>query len=252
MKDSVMSSQDEPPTNENEKCSSDDFTPLAIQELIRRQHAVSCISTAEAVLDKVSNAANCIICKSDYILLGEQLKHDSQLAFMGSEETSVDIFTWNQWKSRALSYFIDKKTIRSVSGASLIFSGSKNQWVQVFEQLNISDGNRTDNLLEMVILSHPFFLFKQELLLLGCITSRWNSLVEYLMSVSYDSLPVSNQYHLLCNFVFGRSLNFPHKEDSMNSKECGILDHLTGLIGGQLHLLWKISPILVAVSIPSW
>ncbi|GLT41298.1 hypothetical protein SLA2020_153730 [Shorea laevis] len=241
MKDSIMSSQDEPPTNENEKCSGDDFTPLAIQELIRRQHAVSCISTTEAVLDTVSNAANCSICKSDFILLGEQLKHDSQLAFMGSEETSIDIFTWNQWKSRALSYFIDKKTIRLVSGASLIFSGSKNQWVQVFQQLNISDGNRTDNLLEMV-----------ELLLLGCIASRWNSLVEYLMSVSYDSLPVSNQYYLLCNFVFGRSLNFPQKEDSMNSKECGILDHLTGLIGGQLHLLWKISPILVAVSIPSW
>ncbi|GKV01763.1 hypothetical protein SLEP1_g14295 [Rubroshorea leprosula] len=83
MKDSVISYQDQPPTNENEKCSSDDFTPLAIQELIRRQHAMSCISTAEAVLDKVSNAANCSICKSDYVLLGEQLKHDNQLAFMG-------------------------------------------------------------------------------------------------------------------------------------------------------------------------
>lgn len=83
VKDSIVSSRDEPPTNENEKCSSNDFTPLAIQELIRRQHVVSCISTTEAVLDKVSNAANCSICKSDYILLEEQLKHDSQLAFVG-------------------------------------------------------------------------------------------------------------------------------------------------------------------------
>lgn len=153
----------------------------------------------------------------------------------------VDIFAWNNWKSRALSYLLDKKTIRLVSGASLLFSGSEKQWVQVIGRLNISDRNSNGNILEAI-----------ELLLLGCVSSRWQSLVEYVMSISYDSIPISKHYHLLCSLVLGGNFNFYHRADNMNAKGCGILDYLAGIMGGQLHLLWKLSPILVAAAIPPW
>lgn len=230
----TMSTQDVASKKLIEKCSA--FTPIALQKLSKRMHAVSCISVAESVLDKVSTSCSTLT-KCDHIL-AEQLKHDS---FIGTEEVSVDIFAWSNWKSRALSYLLDKKTIRLVSGASLLFSGPEKQWVQVFGRLNISDRNSDDNLLEAV-----------ELLLLGRVTSRWQTLVEFLVSVSYDSVPISKQYHLLCTLGLGGSLNFYHGEDNMDAKGCGILDYMTDIMGGQLHLLWKISPILVAASVPPW
>nr|POE76457.1 hypothetical protein CFP56_56210 [Quercus suber] len=38
----------------------------------------------------------------------------------------------------------------------------------------------------------------------------------------------------------------------MISKESSILEYLTGVLGGQLHQLWKLSPALAAAAIPSW
>lgn len=61
--------------------------------------------------------------------------------------------TWNRWKSKNLSYFLDKRTIRLVSGASMIFSAPKIQWVQIFERLNlnISAGSSDDGLCETIV-----------------------------------------------------------------------------------------------------
>lgn len=39
---------------------------------------------------------------------------------------------------KTLTYLLDKQTIRLVSGASMIFSAPKIQWIQVFEQLDTS------------------------------------------------------------------------------------------------------------------
>ncbi|KAH7577716.1 hypothetical protein JRO89_XS01G0288900 [Xanthoceras sorbifolium] len=90
------------------------------------------------------------------------------------------------------------------------------------------------------------------------------------MSVSYDSLNISKQYHELCK---GKSQCFDAKEEIINLKHhwllalypihnsfaCGknsfqescILEYLTGFLSGQLHQLWKLSPALIAVAIPS-
>ncbi|XWS76204.1 hypothetical protein CRYUN_Cryun01aG0155500 [Craigia yunnanensis] len=158
-----------------------------------------------------------------------------------SADALVDVATWNPWKSRALSYFLDKRTIRLVSGASLIFSGTNAQWRKVFGQLSFSEKSSNNDSHETI-----------ELLLLGCISSRWNCVTEHLMSVSYDSVTISKQYHVLANSVFGISQSFHQTEEIIKSMEGGILDYLMGLLGGQLNLLWKSSPALTAVSLPSW
>ncbi|KAK6239022.1 hypothetical protein QUC31_004491 [Theobroma cacao] len=236
------SSLDVTPTMETEDSGSDNFTKLAVQELFRRQSAVSCISTIEEGVNILSNAVRqSSWTESDCSLFREKMKHESLPALLQSADASVAVFTWNQWKSRALSYFLDKRTIRLVSGASLIFSGTKVQWGKVFGQLNFSEKDSNCDIHEAI-----------ELLLLGCIASRWNYIIEHLTSVSYDSVTISKQYHMLANSDFGKSQTFNQKEDIMKSKEAGILDFLMGLLGGQVHLLWKSSPALTAISLPSW
>ncbi|XP_021281321.1 uncharacterized protein LOC110414452 isoform X2 [Herrania umbratica] len=240
--DLITSSLDVTPTVETEDSGSDNFTKLAVQELFRRQSSVSCISTIEEGLDILSKAVRqSSWTESDCSLFREKMKHESLPALLQSADASVAVFTWNQWKSRALSYFLDKRTIRLVSGASLIFSGTEVQWGKVFGQLNFSEKDSNCDIHEAI-----------ELLLLGCIASRWNYIIEHLTSVSYDSVTISKQCHMLANSDFGKSQSFHQKEDIMKSKEAGILDFLMGLLGGQVHLLWKSSAALAAISLPSW
>ncbi|XVE77968.1 hypothetical protein DITRI_Ditri13aG0106900 [Diplodiscus trichospermus] len=240
--DSVISSATVTSTVETEKSGGDNFTKLTIQELFRRQSSVSCISSIEEGVDILSNAVrHSSWTESDCRLFIEQMNHENLPASVRSADALVDVVTWNRWKSRALSYFLDKRTLRLVSGASLIFSGTKAQWGKVFGQLNFSEKSGNNDLHEAI-----------ELLLLGCIASRWNCVIEHLMSVSYDSVTISKQYHVLANLVFGTYQSLHQDEDIMKSKEGVILDFLMELLGDQLHLLWKSSPSLAAVSLPSW
>uniref|UniRef100_A0A2P2IK78 Uncharacterized protein LOC8266480 isoform X2 n=1 Tax=Rhizophora mucronata TaxID=61149 RepID=A0A2P2IK78_RHIMU len=119
----------------------------------------------------------------------------------------VDFVTWDHWKLESLSYFFDKRTVRLVSGASLIFSAPKIQWVQMFEHLNMSAKCKDDNLLATI-----------ELLLLGCIASKWNRIIEHFMSVSYESSTISKLHHDVCNLLPGESQSFCSKEEPTNSK----------------------------------
>ncbi|XP_035550592.1 uncharacterized protein LOC109010736 [Juglans regia] len=229
MKDLVLSSPDIAPIK--------DFTKYAVQEILKRRCAVSCISTVETGLDILSNAIR-RRSLSDNNLLNERLSEEKAPM---NVELLLDLITWNHWKSRNLSYFIDKRTLRLVSGASLIFCGPKDQWMKVFQGLNIS-AERSDNDFSETI----------ELLLLGCIASRWNCLIEHFMSVSYFSLTISEQYHQVCRLVMGRSQTLNTREQTTNSKESGILEYLTGQLGSQQHQLWKLSPALAAAAIPTW
>lgn len=70
-----------------------------------------------------------------------------------SADALVDVVTWNSWKSRALSYFLDKRTIRMVSGASLIFSEANGQWQKVFGQLHISEKSNQNDLHQAIVSS---------------------------------------------------------------------------------------------------
>ncbi|KAK6164420.1 hypothetical protein DH2020_001284 [Rehmannia glutinosa] len=122
-----------------------------------------------------------------------------------AEELPVESIVWSRWRSRSLSYMLDKRTIRLISGANLICSAPEDQRAQMFERLNISD--EADDLCEAI-----------ELLLLGCIADRWGGLIEHLMSVSYESLTISRLYHEVFNLQLGKSLNLFLKEGLINPK----------------------------------
>ncbi|KAI3984689.1 hypothetical protein MKX01_039306 [Papaver californicum] len=82
-----------------------------------------------------------------------------------SKEQLAEFELWNKWRSRSLSYLLDKRTIKLVSGAKLIFSAPKFQWSQLFARLNTANG---DYLLDII-----------ELCLLGYISSSWSPLIEF-------------------------------------------------------------------------
>ncbi|CDP03786.1 unnamed protein product [Coffea canephora] len=181
------------------------FTKSAVQGLGRRQLEVSCISAAETGLDALSN----MITKSNMI-------HDHGTT---TEERPVEPAVWSQWKLRSLSYLLNKRTIRLVSGAALLFSAPKQQWIQ-------------------------------ELLLLGSIAHKWSSLVEKFMSSSYECLTIFKLFQEVQNFLSGRLQNLCCEENIL-TEEQGALEYLEGLLGNQFHHFWKMSPVLLAMAIPS-
>ncbi|KAL9436158.1 hypothetical protein AB3S75_022253 [Citrus x aurantiifolia] len=239
MRDSTMPSSEIAPTMEIDISTAEDFAHLAVQGFLKRQSAVSCISTVKSGLNILSSAIKRDSwTSSDNSLVEVHLRQDRSLALTGNVGTLVDFVTWSCWKSKNLLYFLDMRTIRLVSGASMIFSAPKFQWVQVLERLHISAEGSDDKLSEII-----------ELLLLGCIASRWSCLIEHFTSISYNPLSISQQYQKL----WERGLqNFYAKEEMMSSKESCILEYLAGILSGRLHQLWKLSPVLVAVAIPSW
>ncbi|XP_012085248.1 uncharacterized protein LOC105644489 isoform X2 [Jatropha curcas] len=230
-------------TLEDAALAKDDLTKFTLQELFKRQSAVSCISTVGRSLDILSNSIRCSSLNySDGSLSEEQLKQGQAQALVGNVDQVSGYMTWNHWKSSNVSYLLQKRTIRLVSGASLIFSAPKACWVQFFERLNTSAKcNTDDDLCDSI-----------ELMLLGLIAAKWNCLIEYFMSISYDSFTISKLFHEVCNLLPGRSQDFHLKEGTIDSKENGILDYLARLLDGRLHHLWKLSPVLVAVAIPFW
>ncbi|XP_077229882.1 fanconi anemia group F protein (FANCF) isoform X2 [Tasmannia lanceolata] len=211
----------------------DPKSPLTISNMKTKEH------TVEIGLDVLSE----IVTREKGVgsgnsLSGEQSCNDISLVRADKFKGYV---LWNKWRSSNLSYLLDKRTIRLVSGANLIFSAPKVQWLQVFEPLKVSTEAHNDNLLEII-----------ELSLLGILSSRWSCVIEHLMSVSHDPIPIYKQYYDVHNLLEGKS-HPPHsKEKTMDSKDNDILEYLTMLLGTQLHQLWSLAPVLVAAAIPLW
>ncbi|KAL0435554.1 UNVERIFIED_CONTAM: hypothetical protein Sradi_0263300 [Sesamum radiatum] len=223
MEGSKVSSPSAVPSGKQDNVVDCDFSVSAIQQLGRRQLAVSCCSALETGLENMWRT----IGQSMHAELGsisnsELIEHS---ACSIAEELPVEAIVWNRWRSRSLSYMLDNRTIRLVSGASLIFAAPEGQWTKIFGQLNILSDS--DDLCETI-----------ELLLLGCIADRWSPLIEHLMSVSYESVTLSRLYHEVFNLSLGKSLHLFLK---------GAL-----LIASQLKRLWELPPVLAAVAIPSW
>lgn len=75
MEDSTVSVRRTVPSKNVENCSDGDFTTFTIQELMKRQLAVSCISSVEKGLDILSKAIRqSSLSELDDGLLEEQLK----------------------------------------------------------------------------------------------------------------------------------------------------------------------------------
>jgi hypothetical protein len=67
-----------------------------------------------------------------------------------------ELLGWKEWRSRCLSYILNRRTIKILSGADLIFSAPKEQWMEVFERLIVSS---EDNFLEVMVSSSIIRLF---------------------------------------------------------------------------------------------
>ncbi|KAL1539634.1 hypothetical protein AAHA92_24091 [Salvia divinorum] len=121
-----------------------DFSVTTIQKLGIRQSAVSCSIVAEAGLEN--------IWKTLRTKMHDELRSTSKSEPLKQptigEELPLESDYWNRWRARSLSYMLDKRTIRILSGASLIFSAPEGQWTQVLERLNLPAQN--DDISEMI------------------------------------------------------------------------------------------------------
>ncbi|PHT30271.1 hypothetical protein CQW23_30141 [Capsicum baccatum] len=124
------------------------FSLFTAQALERRQKSVSLISSAETGLDILSSGLRDLYVREDDDALTQKMKSFLVNA-PRTEERRIGSAVWNSWKSRSLSYLLDKRTIRLVSGASLLFSAPKSQWIQVFQRMDISS-QLEDSLCEIV------------------------------------------------------------------------------------------------------
>ena len=62
-----------------------------------------------------------------------------------------EFLIWKQWRAKCLSYLLDERTIRILSGASLIFKAPKEQWMKVFEPLNFFEESCQNGLVEIMV-----------------------------------------------------------------------------------------------------
>nr|XP_033515619.1 uncharacterized protein LOC104110292 isoform X2 [Nicotiana tomentosiformis] len=235
--ESINPSPNSFPSGQSEDSISCAFSLFTAQALERRQLTVSLISSAETGLDVLSSGLRDLYEREDDNALDVKVKHTTN--FM-TEEKPIGSVVWNSWKSRNLSYLLDKRTIRLVSGASLLFSAPKSQWIQVFQRINLSSQTE-DSLCEIV-----------ELLLLGCVGDRWSSLIDRLMLSSYEFVNNSRLYNEVHNLVLRDCRNICCREDIENSKGKGIIEYLEVFLHNRLYLLGELSPILAAFAIPSW
>ncbi|XP_010326638.1 uncharacterized protein [Solanum lycopersicum] len=209
-----------------------EFSLFTAQALETRQLSVSLISAAETGLNILSSGLRDLYVREDGNALDVKMMQTTN--FM-TEERPIDSAVWNSWKSRSLSYFLDKRTIRLVSGASLLFSAPKSQWIQVFQRMDISS-QLEESLCEIV-----------ELGLLACVVDRWTFLIDRLMLTSYEFVTTSRLYNEVHNLVQRGC-----REETINSKEKGIIEYLEVFLHNRLYLLWELSPVLAAFAIPSW
>lgn len=226
-------------SNATEKRTKQNGTSSCIQELLKRQSAILCVLSAEkslAVISKAVGSSQLTWC--DQSIDMEHPMHDTASR---NKDQLDEVTIWYHWKTRSLTYFIDKRTIRLVSGASMMFAASPIQWLQVFERMDMSEGRNFGSLSDKI-----------ELLLLGCVTRRWSLVIKHLQSVNWDSFTSSQRFSEVCNLLSGRPQNLILKESMEHSKEGSILDYLMKLLDGEVHLLWMVPPALLAVAVPSW
>ncbi|TMW96919.1 hypothetical protein EJD97_006553 [Solanum chilense] len=228
--ESLNSLQNSSPSEQADDSIRCEFSLFTAQVLETRQLSVSLISAAETGLNTLSSGLRDLYVRED----GNALDVMQTTKFM-TEERPIGSAIWNSWKSRSLSYLLDKRTIRLVSGASLLFSAPKSQWIQVFQRMDISS-QLEESLCEIV-----------ELALLACVVDRWTFLIDRLMLTSYEFVTTSRLYNEVHNLVQRGC-----REETINSKEKGIIEYLEVFLHNRLYLLWELSPVLAAFAIPSW
>ncbi|KAJ1281591.1 hypothetical protein BS78_04G317400 [Paspalum vaginatum] len=149
-----------------------------------------------------------------------------------------EFFMWKQWRANCLSYLLDERTIRILSGATLIFKAPKEQWMKVFEPLKSVAESSQSGLVEIM-----------ELCLLGLIARRWNPLIEGFISHTFCSVPVSKQYGDLRQCLQGTS-HGKFQDELLHLEEKDILDYARHLLQSKPSILWLLPPVLTAAAMP--
>ncbi|AQK55493.1 uncharacterized protein [Zea mays] len=149
-----------------------------------------------------------------------------------------EFLMWKQWRAKCLSYLLDQRTIRVLSGASLIFKAPKEQWMKVFEPLKSIEETCHSGLVETM-----------ELCLLGSITRRWNTLIEGFMSHTFCSIPISKK-HADLHQCLHRTFQDKFQDEYLNLEEKDILDYARQTLERKPSVLWLLPPVLTAAAIP--
>ncbi|XP_020573316.1 uncharacterized protein LOC110019815 [Phalaenopsis equestris] len=153
-----------------------DTSFFVIREILSRQAVMSHMS----LIEKGINGLSEIVAGNK--IGSENTKFEWKSANGASsdgDQILMELNQFNQWRSRCVSYLLDKRTTKLLSGAELIFQAPKDQWSRIFEGLMFSTDPYYDNVIEIM-----------ELLLLGLISSKWNSLIQKLISLPCDFLPI--------------------------------------------------------------
>ncbi|XP_042416826.1 uncharacterized protein LOC122005736 isoform X3 [Zingiber officinale] len=221
--------------SEAKECNFADPSCFLIHEILKRQTLISCTSSVENCL----NSFLMLVLK-ECLVSHRKISLEGRSSATNSPENMPEFFHWSQWRMRCLLYLTDKRTIKILSGAKLIFSAPKVQWIKVLDQLKFSSDVEDGHLLEIV-----------EISLLGFISCKWIDLIKKFVSHSCDYLPISEQYSLLHRVVEENSKStHPHIE-SLSSMEKDIIEYVAALVDSQHHKLWQLPHVLVA-AVPLW
>ncbi|XP_047082986.1 uncharacterized protein LOC124693553 [Lolium rigidum] len=204
---------------------------VLVSELLERLDSASCISLAEGVLGRLLNSAK----RNSFDDAGNTLCAPASLI----KSQLVDEFLmWKKWRGRCLSYLLDERTIRIVSGSNFIFSAPKEQWIRVFEPLRASVDSSQSGFVEVM-----------EICLLGLVSRRWDPLIQSFVSHTYSSVPISKQYSDLHQLLQG-----PYQDECSDKilglKENDILEYARQSLESKPHILWLLPPVLTAAAIP--
>ncbi|KQK01318.1 uncharacterized protein LOC100826137 isoform X2 [Brachypodium distachyon] len=206
---------------------------ILVKELLERLDSALCISLADRGLSTLQNGGK----KNSF---GDAGSMSCALAIPKKSQMIDKLLLWKQWRGQCLSYLLDERTIRIVSGSSFIFSAPKEQWMKVFEPLKGSVDSCQSGLTEVM-----------ELCLLGLVSRRWDPLIGSFMSHTFNSLPISKQYTDLHQLLPGISQD-EYQDRLLSSKEKDILEYAWQSIESKPHLLWLLPPVLTAAAIPPW
>ncbi|KAG0453167.1 hypothetical protein HPP92_025831 [Vanilla planifolia] len=210
-----------------------DNSLFIMQEILSRQAVMSCMCSFRKSINNLSEIiiGNCMV-KSESMQL-ESKSDNGVTAFV--DQSLNYLYQFRHWRTKCISYLLDNRTLKLLSGSDLILSAPNEQWVRVFEELKLSTNLGCDNMLEIV-----------EILLLGLISSKWNYLIQLILSISCDFLSTAKKLSDLQELLEGNTL------DMQINKEKEMLDYLTQLLKFQPQKLWELPSILVAAAIPSW
>ncbi|CAN6486126.1 unnamed protein product [Victoria cruziana] len=220
-----------------DKTSFSGFSEILLQEFVKKQRALSCLSS----LEKNFNTLSEIITKSagggSIRSIWQEEGCDSINKKIG-EIIAPDL--WSRWSTGCLTYLLNERTLKLISGVSLIFHCPKSQWMEALESIKVLVADQNGDQLEII-----------ELCLLGLMSRTWKELVEQFTSSSFEVLSVSEMYHNMHNLLLNSHSLYRVKQ-AIDSKESDIVEYLSSLLDPKLFQLWQLPPVLVAAGLPSW